>query len=158
MGTSQSTVRPQMDEEPEKRDWNVPFAKAEEAGLIKESFQILENAGRNGDKDAAFLLGQEYGVYAKQGWQDFEKAYHWFEIGSELGDAACTYEQGIALLKGLGVAPSHEKGLAKVIEAAEQKNKMALEFLLSKQWQAEYELSISTGEQEKYAHMLKELE
>ena len=115
-----------MAEDAEERYWNAPFAEAEAIGDIEESFRIVEEAARNGDKDAAFLLGQEYGIYARPGWQDLEKAYKWFEKASNLGDVSGTYEQGIALLKGLGVAPSQGLGLAKIREAATLGNEMAL--------------------------------
>ena len=146
-----------MKSAPEDRPWNEPFIEAEMSGDVGKALSILEGAAKGGDSDAAFLLGQECGVYARPGLQDFEQSFRWFKLASDLGDAASTYEQGIALLNGLGVAPSLDGGVAKIKQAAKAGNEMALEFLLKEERAVEYSFSITNEERSCYESQLEAL-
>lgn len=103
------------------------FADLEKAGATKKALQELRHIAESGDCAAVFTLGQELGVYAKPGFQDYQAALGWFEVGAALGDGACCYEAGVAYLLGLGTAVDISKGKKFVNEAAGLGNEMAIE-------------------------------
>jgi TPR repeat protein len=110
----------------------------------KKALQIIEEEAKKTSNPALyFLLGQDWGVYAKKDIQNYEKAYHYFKRGAEIGDASCIYECGIALMEGLGVENNNIKGLLLIKKAANLKNEMALQFLFNEEFQKQFYFQLS---------------
>lgn len=108
----------------------------EENGDKEKALHILEKeVEKKGSPAFFFLLGQDQGIYAQKNIQNFEKAFHYFKRGAEIGDASCIYECGIALMEGLGVEKDYVEGLILIRQAAKLKNKKALQFLLNQEFQ-----------------------
>ena len=79
----------------------------------------LENAGKEGYKDAYHNLGMIY-KYSRCGVkQDLEKAYSYFSVGASKGSVSCMYDKGYMLYKGLGCSQNYTKAIKKFRAAAE---------------------------------------
>ena len=124
----------------------------EEKGEKLPALEFMEmEARRTKDPDIYFFLGQEFGVYSDRNLTDYARAFEWFNQGALVGDAPCIYESGIALLAGLGVPNDKLAGLGRIREAARMGNEVALDFLLSEQFQSEYHFSLTLDEVKEFS-------
>lgn len=102
------------------------YINLHESGKHKEALLELEKYAMQGDISAMFCLGQDYGVYSYKSVTDYNRAAYWFEKASNEGDLTSRYEYGVALLLGMGIDVSIEKGKALIISAAKGGNELAL--------------------------------
>lgn len=97
----------------------------------EQGVKWLYRAAEAGEPRSAFILGD---YFARQGdktasREAYEKAYAVYSKEAETGKPEALYWQGVMLQNGLGVNTDAAAGIAKLEQAAEQKNPAALQQL-----------------------------
>lgn len=120
---------------------------------------LLElEASKNQDPRLCFLLGQEFGICSRSGFENYEKAFSWFSVAAEYGDPASIHEIGIALLKGLGVERDTESGIQNIKRAAALNDEVALAFLLNPEFHIRYGFHLTEAEEQGMAAHLQKIQ
>lgn len=85
--------------------WMYMVGRGVERDQAKAESLFLQAAARN-DKLAMFYLGR-----SKADAQDFESAFAWFNRCGAMGFPPCECWLGLSLVRGIGVAPDHQRGV-----------------------------------------------
>ena len=83
------------------------------------------NSADMGNPDAANAIGQLLTWGAKGLPQDYEKAFHYFKLAAEQGNAEAVAQLGHMYANGLGVEPSNETAIDLFEQAMKEKNPLA---------------------------------
>lgn len=133
------------------------YHRFRELGEPQRALDCLEAAARRGKLEVAFLLGQEYGVFASAEVVDYARAAEWFRFAADRGHAPAKYEYGLALVLGLGVEPDAAVGMEYIHAAARLDNAFALRWLLDADHQARHGFVLTERDRDRYGERLLEL-
>jgi len=104
------------------------------------------------------LLGQEFGICSRSGFENYQKAFRWFSVAAKYGHPASIHEIGIALLKGLGVERDTESGTENIKRAAALNDEVALAFLLNPEFRIRYGFHLTETEEKEMAAQLQKIQ